>query len=203
MVSIAFVVVAAARGAFAGQLPSGASLLSKCQAAYDRVQTLDETVNSAAGSNVATAHIQFKRPGMLKVSGKTLFGSDYVLLCNGKSTSVLNSGFWSDVASPEMGIATITGISGMAGTTVPAALFHTNWGGIQGMAEPVQVKKELVGGRSTYRLSSASPTKQSLWIDAKSYFIVKSTTFVMEQTLTVSFAPPVLNRPISPSLFKK
>lgn len=189
--------------AHAHQTPSGPDILKRAQAAYDAVKTLTEDVTGHSGQFTGTAHIQFKRPGLLRVTGNSMFGSPYQLLCDGKSTEVFNSGTWSTVQSPELGIATITGVSANAGTAVPAALFHTSWGSLAVPGQAGRASRDTIGGRSTYRVDFTQPFKHKLWFDTKTYFLVKSEMSVMGQTITVDFGKPIVNKPIPSSAFKK
>lgn len=155
------------------------------------------------GAGAGTAHISFVRPNRLRVAGKSLFGSPYDLVSDGRATWIDISGNWTKQQNAEMGIASITGISGNAGTMVPSTLLHARWGSFSGLSQTkLAVSTDKVNGRPTYRIRStggAIPT--TLWIDAGSSFLVKTSADAFGRTITVDFAPPKVNRPIPASRF--
>lgn len=173
----------------------------KCLHAYDSVKTLRESVRASTNSFPSSAEIVFKRPGHLKVTGMSMFRSPYALVCEGtKAWSQIN-GNWSRMENPEMGIATITGVSGTAGAVVPALLFHTAWAGLTGFeGRSVKVSTAVVSGRRTYRLTADVP-KASLWIDAGTFFLVRSEQQVAKSVVIVDFGRPKVNGPVSMTSF--
>lgn len=201
---IAFSIFVATSGLVQAGPLSGSQVLKRSQAAYDAVSSLEETVRGDIGGSGADAHISFVRPGKLRVTGKSMFGAPYELLVTGGKTWVFNGGSWSTAQSPEMGIATITGISANTGTHVPAALLHASFGGLKSMqASPTTVKLVNVRGHSLYRVSATQPFSTSLWIDAKTFFLVKSEMVAMGKTISLTFDPPVVNKPIPARRFVK
>lgn len=185
--------------------PSASEIFRRMQKAYDSVRTFEQDVKGGIGDQQGTAHISFSRPGRLRASGNTLGGfSKYDLLCDGKSTWVLNGGSWSKVESPEMGVATITGVSGNAGTLVPAMLLHTTWGSLSPLlAKESTVVLQTVDGKKTFVIRGAKPYASITWIDAASFFVVRTETKVMDRTITVVFAPPKVDKAIPSSRFSR
>jgi hypothetical protein len=181
---------------------TGPEVLNRCQRAYARLRTLDETVTATQSNARGSAHIRFKRPGMLVVTGMTLLGSPYELLCTGGSTSIFNSGRWTPAGSPEMGLAMAASLSGGAAMMVPAALLHTAWGALNASGGSVRLAKESLGRRKTYRIETSSPLSGTLWIDAKTYLIVKSAVNLTGKPTVITFGPAVVDRPIASSAFK-
>lgn len=212
--------------AFAAGSPTGQQILQRCQKAYDSVRTLDETVKASTGGRPGgTAHILFQRPGKLRVSGTTMFDSKYDLVSSGGTTwvntststallppdnatgnfkrVVQNDGPWQKEQSAEMGIASITGISGTAGTNVPALLLHTSWGTLATSASTLTVASDTVNGHATYRVSMTTPFTRSIWIDKKTFFLVKITQSLGGYNSAVTFGTPHINRPIPAKAFIK
>jgi outer membrane lipoprotein-sorting protein len=187
---------------FAAGNPTGQQILQRCQKAYDSARTLDETVTASMGGRPGgTAHILFQRPGKLRVSGTTMFGSSkYDLVSNG-ATWVSTGGSWEQEKSAEMGIAAITGISGTAGTNVPALLLHTSWGTLATGASALTVASDTVNGHATYRVSMTTPFTRSIWIDKKTFFLVKISQSLGGYNSVVTFGTPRINGPIPAKAF--
>jgi outer membrane lipoprotein-sorting protein len=192
-------------GAAQAKPPTAAQVLQRCQQAYDSVRTLQQNTTATLGASKGTAQISFVRPGKLRVTGQSIFPGKYDLVADGRTTWVYNGNAWNQVQNAEMGIATITGISANAGTLVPATLLHTNWGGaIQTLRKTkATVKKAKLGGRDTYCVVGNTGAATKLWIDAKSFFLVKSEMSIMDNTIVVKFDPPKINQPIPDSRFKR
>ncbi len=179
-------------------------ILQRSQKAYDAARTFEQNVTGEIGGSKGTARIAFVRPGRLRVGGSTLFGRKYDLLADGKSTWVLNGGSWNPVQNAEMGIATITGISAMTGTFVPGTLLRlTSCGLFPETGRSHTVKIETVKGRKFYRLTSAKPFPETLWIDATTFFVARTEADLMGRKSVVTFAPPKVNGTIPASRFQK
>jgi outer membrane lipoprotein-sorting protein len=195
--ALAFLVVSAHQ--------SGQAILKKMAAAYDAVTTLDQNATGTMGKYTGTAHIRFKRPGLLRVTGNSMFGQPYQLLIDHSGTQVLNMGQWASQPSAEMGIAAITGVSGNAGMGVPSLLFHTTWGWghIADTVGSSKVSQVTLGGRSAYKVEMGGQLPLTIWIDAKTHFAMKSQMSAMGNTIMVTFDTPIVNRPIPASAFTK
>ncbi len=150
-----------------------------------------------------TAHIRFMRPGMLRVSGRSMFGSEYDMVSNGKTTEVNAGGTWEPQPSAELGIAAITGISGNAGTYVPTTLVHASYVSISTLMPDAKVTKETVNDVPTFHAKLRGPASVDFWINAKTYFIVKSSMTVGTTSIVVIYDTPLVNYPIPVKVFKK
>jgi outer membrane lipoprotein-sorting protein len=187
---------------------TGQQILARCQKAYDSVQTFEQDVRAdmtgQAGTKPASAHISFNRPNQLRVSGNTMFGSTYDMVSDGKATWVQNIGSWSKSSNVGMGIAAITGISANAATAVPSIFFHCDWNFIKAAAHaPVTSSSAKLGGQDAYLVKISATIPMSIWIDKKTFFLLKTEASVMSRTIVVEFSPPKVNRPIPPNRFKK
>jgi len=188
------------------QAPSGAQVLKWCQQAYDSATTLQEDVAATMSTNnlTATARITFKRPGKLTVYGRSIFGAPYGLLSFDGLTWVKNGPMgWTSQNSPEMGIATVTGVSGNAAMSVPAALFHTSWGGFAGDKPKGPATLTELKGRKVYLVTSGGSVPRKYWIDADTHFLVLTELTAMKTKITVRFGPVKMNRPISDKEFRR
>lgn len=184
--------------------PSGAEILQRVQKAYDSVRTLEQDVRGDISGSVGTAHISFVRPGKLRVSGQSMFRSPYDLVVNGRETWVLNGGRWSQVQNPEMGVATITGLSANAGAAVPATLLHTSFGSFSGLGRTkLTVSRSKANGRAAYCLQGASPFPIKIYVDAQSYLFLRTEASVMNRKITVVFGTPKINAAIPASRFRR
>jgi outer membrane lipoprotein-sorting protein len=186
-------------------LPPADQIIKRCQAAYDSVQTLEEDVASSAGTTGnGSAHISFQRPGKLRITGKTLFGQAYDVLAIGSQSFIKNPSVWQNAQSPEMAIATVTGVSGAACAGVPAQLLHTSWYEIVPDSRAhYKVFADSIRGIRCYRLDVAGQNPRSLWFDKRTGFYVKTSSTIFGQKLVVDFAPPTVNKPIPASRFRK
>lgn len=201
---IVFALALAASFAHAG--PTGKEILLKCQKAYDSVSSFEQDSRGTIRGNTGTAHIVYVKPGKLRASGSTMFSATqkYDLICDGKSVSLFMNGSWSQPEGPEMGVATITGLSGNAGTMVESALLHTAWGSFMQLANgPSKVFNDKVDGRPVFRIETKQAIPMTFWIDAKTYFIVKTESTVMNSKILVTYSQPRVNQPIPASRFKK
>lgn len=199
LISLAFIVTGLPVGQSA---MSATKILKRSQAVYDSVKTLDENVTGSIRPGSGTAHILFQRPGKFRITGKTMFGPKYELICDGHRTWVFSAGKWSELQSLQMGVASITGISANAGTMIPTVLSHLQMGiGLDPAAGPFTVAKEKINGHGAYRLHKNSPFPLDMWIDAKSYLLLRTTANFGGRSLTVVFAKPKLNGPIPSKTF--
>jgi outer membrane lipoprotein-sorting protein len=201
--SVAFAILSLCCLSHAGQLTS-VQVLKKSQLAYDSVTTFEQDATGTITGQTGTAHFSFKRPGQLRVTGKSLFGSPYGLLVLGKSTEVLNVNRWKTEPSPQIGIAAITGISASAGTNLSSILLKTSQNLLTVLANSSPtVKLETLEGRPTYHLSTDAVSNIDLWIDAKTFFVVKTSTKAGPYSIAVKYGPPKVNQPIPASRFVK
>ena len=185
-------------------IPTAVQILASCQKAYDSVRTFEQDVSSVSGGMKGSAHIIFSRPGNLRAGGQSLFGQKYDLIVKGNSASVYNVGSWSDGQTAEMGLATVTGLSGMAPTPVSAFLLHTKWGALASDADVhYKVHSDKVGDADTFRLDADKPWKSSIWIDKKTRFLVKTKIHIMNSDVGILCSPAKVNLPIPFSRFKK
>ena len=186
--------------ALIAQTLTAQQVLAKCEAAYRGAKTLNVRVSTTVQGRKATAEIFIKKPDQLRVSGTSMFGSKYDLVCSGASRWLLNAGQWEPVPNLEQGIASITGISANTGTHVPALAFHTSWGTLLS-AGATNMKKEMLGGRSVYHLRQAQPVDQDAWIDAKTYMLVQTRTAISGYTFLLDYTTVAVNKPIAASKF--
>lgn len=187
-----------------GGVPTGPQILDRCEAAYRSVKTFEENVTGDIGGSKATAHIWFSRPGKMRVTGKTMFRTNYDLLSDGSKTWVENGSGWQPVQNLEMGVATITGISANAGTHVPAALAGLSWGALKQLRQvTLKVSRAKLGGKDTFLLTATKPFPMKLWVDAKSSFYVRTESQVASRTIRVDFATPKVNGAIPAGRFTK
>ena len=114
-------------------------------------------------------------------------------------------GQWATQSSPELGIAAITGVSANAGMGVPSLLFHTSWGWghISETAQSSTVTKVTLSGKSAFKIAMGGQLPLTIWIDAKTHFVMKSEMSAMGKTIVVTCQPPLVNRPIPASAFTK
>lgn len=194
---------------------AGSQILQECRQAYASVQTFQQDAQSSIGGQHATAHIVYQRPGNLRVSGTSLFAavpplsSKYDLICRGGSDDwVYNAGKWEQEVSAEMGVGAITGISGTAGTGVPALLLHDGgWGDVlAGLDEIDSVTTETIEGRDVYRVIGRVDNRSTtLWIDQKTFFLIRSRVLVQMRhrviPITVTYSPPKIDEPIPANSF--
>lgn len=181
-------------------------VLLRSQKAYDTVKTFEQSVVGQLDTMKGTANISFSRPGKLRVDGKPMFlaTAKYDLVSTAQGTWVFNAGSWNQVASADLGIASITGISANAGMLVPATLTHSKWGSVGGLFKSKStLTNETVGGRKLLCVKGTEPFTMSIWIDPVSYFVVRTEMTTMGRKITVVFSPPKVNQPISASRFKK
>jgi len=184
--------------------PTAAQILANCQKAYDSVNTFEVEAKAASGMLNATAHISFSRSSGLRVTGDTSFGSKYELLLVGKSAQVYNGGSWAQAKTPEIGLATITGISATAPTQVCSLLLHTQWGALAPASlANYSISEEKVRGRDTYRLRSNGQMRSTVWIDKKTFFLVKSHAEIFKTNIDVVLSTPKVNQVIPSSRFLK
>ena len=176
-------------------------VFAKVRAAYTTAKTLKVEVKQVASDGEpATAKIQFSKPSNLRVTGTTLFGTPYDLVAKGGKCSVLNAGNWQDNQSTTIGIAMITGLSGMTGTIVPSLLTLGDQGMVTVINSSASVKPEKLNGKSVYHLHTR-PVE--MWVDAQSYFIVKTFSNFSNVSNVSVYGKTVVNQPIPASVFVK
>ncbi len=185
------------------QKPSSAQIVARCQKAYDSVQTLEVVVNALTGKTPTTAHFYFARPGKFRVTGRTTFGTKYDLLIKNKVVNVYSADKWQTADTAEMGVATLTGTSGSAITNVSSLLLHTAWGSLSPDLKKSKVVEEKQNGRDCYRLEDKGELKTSVWIDRKTFFLVRTNAKVMGFQIDIEYGQPIINKPIPAAKFTK
>jgi hypothetical protein len=176
-------------------------VFAKVRAAYGGVSSLKVEVKQiASDGEPATAKIQFSKPSNLRVTGTTLFGTPYDLVAKGGKCSVLNAGRWQDNQSMTIGIAMITGLSGMTGTIVPSLLTLGDQGMVTVINSSASIKPEKLNGKSVYHLHTR-PVE--MWVDSQSYFIVKTFSNFSKVSNVSVYSKTVVNQPIPASVFVK
>lgn len=185
-------------------VPTGKQILDRSAAAYGSAKTFEQEVSADINGQKGTAHIWFVRPGKMRVSGETMFGSEYDLLSDGKKTWVENGSGWEESQSLEMGIASITGISANAGTHVPAALSNLAFNLLAQLRNSqLSVSAAKLGGKDAFLVTASKPLAVKVWFDAKTSFYMRSETQVAGNKLVVSYKAPKVNAPIPAAKFKK
>lgn len=183
---------------------SAAQILAKCQKAYDSVTTFQQDARATTRGTPTTAQFWFSRPGKLHVIGVSLPGSKYELIVNGGSAEVFNAGQWQKVDSPDIGLANLMGVSGSAATNVSALLLHTKWGGLSpASVAKYKVSEEKVRGYDCYKLEGNEQLKTTVWIDKKTFFLVRTNATVMKFVIDVEYGKAKINKPIPNSRFAK
>jgi hypothetical protein len=102
-----------------------------------------------------------------------------------------------------MGLASVTGLSLQAPTTIGALLLHTKWGAPfpsdQTLANKVTIQN--VQGHKCYEVDSLTPIKRAFWIDAKTFLIVQIATRMDAGGLgTLHFLQTVTTSKINPTI---
>ena len=165
---------------------------ARCRAAYAALSSYQVT-STVAGQGVSTAdgtvqkyhasaNIQFVRSGKIHTTGVAMGGNPFAYVSNGTRTEFqMGKGPWTTEASPEMAIASATGISADAGATVPALLFGTNWGTplALGRAAKPELREDRIEGVPYYVLTAHLDAAnlratESLWIDEKTFLLRRS-----------------------------
>lgn len=133
------------------------------------------TVNGAAEEYHTSAEIKFVRPDKLWAEGTDMSGNPFAYVSTGAATYLKTNGAgWHKVENSEMAIASVTGTAMSAGTTIPAALLHTNWG-YPYPATPSfgpAMAPEDVDGHACYHLTATDPTGvRDFWIDRTTFLL--------------------------------
>jgi outer membrane lipoprotein-sorting protein len=183
---------------------TGAEVLQRCEHAYKSMKSLDVMVTAVDRKAHTSAHVQFVRSGKLAVSGTAVTGKPYRLVSNGKTTWVLKKGKWSKLPNAEFGIATITGPSGTTGTVIPALLLQTDWGNLDTiLTERIAIGTATIGGRKCYRLSAKLGPSESVFVDASTYYLVRTRSAPSGESITVDFGKHKVNVPIPDAAFRR
>jgi outer membrane lipoprotein-sorting protein len=185
------------------QKVSPEEVIRRSVAAHTAVKSLHVQVSLKSGGRKADANIYFKRPGQLRVSGNSLFGSRYDLVVNGKAVWFTGPDGWEKAKNVDEGLAAITGVSGNTGTYVPALLMHTTWGDPFALGPKITVSQEKIGSTSVYHLASKSPMERDIWVDAKTYFLVRSQMKFQSYVFLLNYTKPQVNVAIPASKFVK
>jgi outer membrane lipoprotein-sorting protein len=213
---------------FALSMPAGAApltgpqVLENSKAAYAKLNTYE--CYTKASSSFAftgalkhqgtTAHIRYERTGKIRVDGTSFTGRPFAFVCSGNITEFNAFGAWTHLESPEMAIASATGISNHAATLVPALLLNNR---VIAMMFNPQCAEAIVtsgsmDGHSCYKVVANSQYKTTFWIDKNTWLLVKSVedlsaiTKAMgggpgRSTITVEFNTIAVNRPIPARVF--
>lgn len=160
-------------------------VLQRCQDAYAAlgsysgrtdVQTQDD-INGRKASYHTMADVQWARPNHIRVTGTLLTGGTFAFVSNGPQTwetTMGGSGQWQRSRSAEMSIASFTGVSQSADTTIPAILLHTTWGDPFTRLAHLKVTRAPYLGRSVYRVDGSGRLgNETLWIDPGTLLLVK------------------------------
>ena len=159
---------------------SPSEILAKSVAAYDHLQSYHchtSVVSPQEGGKTitTTADITFVRRVNIRVDGIDLRGNRYTFFTKSGKAEVYCNGKWKHDVDPENAVATVTGISLDAATTVPALLLHTMWGCpfYPQLPTDSSAPTEIVAGQTCWRVTA--PTNgATFWIDQKTFLIDKS-----------------------------
>lgn len=163
-------------------------VVARCKKAYDALQSYQGftevhttgTMNGKTSQYDTLANIWFVRPGKIQAHGITMSGTPFTYVSDGTATyEKILGNTWNKVGSPEMAIASVTGIAMNAATTIPAALLHTNWGNpFPADAElSLTMPQEEVDGHACFHLTAARASGTSdYWIDAKTFLFRRIVT---------------------------
>ncbi len=194
---------------------TGAQVMAKSKAAYDSLTSYKGVskvtgTGTAGGANMALnthATIQFVRPGKIHVEGITMFGgSKFAYASDGVSTweNLLGQG-WKPAQSTEMAVGGATGISMLAGMTIPGTLLKLAMPPFaSGSKFSDNVASESVGGQPTYKVEATNPAgKTTCWVDKKSLLLVKVRSELKGLTADETFAEVEINPGIPETVFAK
>lgn len=177
---------------------SGPQVMAKCQKAYSALKsyegTSQVTINSHRAGKQNTYHtsatIRFTRPGKIRVEGISMFGDRFGYVSNGKDAmrtdpvaiarqslkSPKGNTSSANGLSVMSAVATTSGISMGAGTTIPSLLLKMPWGNpfvLSYQPEP-KVENETINGRPVYKVNLTDTMGHAtLWVDAKTFLMVK------------------------------
>lgn len=163
-------------------------VVARCNKAYDALQSYQgftevhttETANGKTTQYDTLANIWFVRPGKIQAHGIGMSGKPFTYVSNGMATySKYIGDTWAKVESPEMAIASVTGVAMNAATTIPAALLHTNWGNpfpLNRDLSPIMSQEE-VDGHACFHLTAARASGTwNYWIDQKTFLLRRIVT---------------------------
>src|SRR5205823_856043 len=120
-------------------------------------------------------------------------GGTYQLAYNGTTTKLemVQNGKEKTLAatSPEMGVATLTGVAAMAPTLIPAALMNFNWGNPFGDSNNAKLEgQETIAGALCHKVTITVPqSQQTFWVDTQSFLLRR---YRREQDSTISGSMP-------------
>jgi len=148
------------------------------------------------------------RPNMFNVSGKAMDDSLYSVVSSPHSTFVLDHGRWTKAKNAEEGFALITGTGGVPGCAVPIAMLHLSWSQLRHLRETpnsdLEVAPDVVNGRDAFKITANKPQSTSVWIDARSYLIVRVlTSSAGKVQADTVYDSPVIDKPISAKVFSR
>ena len=190
-----------------GQAMTAVQIAGRCRDAYAALRSYQGTTSVTEQANISffpvvehrTATIQFARPGKIHAEGRDSNLLPWAYTSDGVGTMERsNLGGWRTVSDTQSAIATITGITLNAGTTIPAVLLHTNWGTPLGLGKSVaaEVREDNAQGQPCYVLTANMKTPtltetEYLWVDEKTYLLRRliSDREQAAQTLTVGGKP--------------
>lgn len=173
-------------------------VLDQVKKAYTSVKTLSVSAKLDHPQFEAKCDIRFQAPGNLRVTGSALGGQPFDLLAIASKTWLKTSGKWDPQESPEMGIASITGISGGTGALVPALLMKVDWGSIVLKKGAAPASPSDYKGTSVYVIHGLH---NRIWVDAKTFFILRDRTEHSGLVMDVMYGETVKDKPIPASTF--
>ncbi len=169
---------------------TAAQIAERCRAAYAglktyqctaAVRTHDTTVADSQASDYNTsASISFAQPSKIHAEGIDMSGDAFAFVSDGTATEEITNGVkgtWRKDKDVESAIASVTGISQSAGTTIPALLLRTTWGDPLGRGPTdAEVREDTVQGQPCYvltsRLNKANDTQTKyLWVDETTFLL--------------------------------
>lgn len=183
--------------AFGAQM-TGEQVIAKSRKAYSALKsytgktqvTVKSTKEGKTTTSQTSANIQFLRPMKIRVQGRTRLGKPFGYLADGKiarDDSVVRT--WTKGKSKSGGlmalsttlpvdtmVASTTGNSLSAGTTIPSILLNMNWGNpfVVAYRPENKVTQEVVNGRPAYKVvMNGERSSATLWIDTKTFLLVK------------------------------
>ena len=129
----------------------------------------------------------------------------FTIISDGASTwqksGLTNGGKWGKAQSIDMAIAAFTGVAQNAATTIPTALLNRMGGVRFGLSSVGKVSRLALNRGAAYRVDGQSVLGgMSLWIDGKSFLLVKKTVHsdMSKFKMPEGFKPPA-NMPAMPN----
>lgn len=201
-----------AAGASPATAISGPQVLSRCEKAYRAIRSYQGTTQISSRSSrpggpvqVMSTHarIRYARPGKIRVEGtfpsfpgsKETVPCTFTIASNGIQTSerwTVEGNVWKKSDSVEDAVATFTGVSLGACTTIPALLFSMEWGRLWSPKTQVQqaVTIERVQGVKAYRVDfSGRFSKTTVWIDTRTFLLLKLRELRDDDKLVAAMSP--------------